>query len=150
MQRNSYRIRPFLPLFWWLVAVSPARAADEPPPFRVVAHRSVPGASVSRDFLANAFLKNISRWPDNQPIRPVDLRIDAGARKAFSEAVLRRSVAAVKAYWQQRIFSGRGVPPPALDSDQAVIEYVASHPGAVGYISGTTSVATVKVMAVKP
>jgi hypothetical protein len=59
-------------------------------------------------------------------------------------------VAAVKAYWQQRIFSGRGVPPPALDSDQAVLEYVASHPGAVGYVSGAAAVGSTKVMSVKP
>jgi hypothetical protein len=150
MPRQSNRIRLGLVLLWCLVAVSPALAADAPPAFRVVAHRGVPGNTVSRDFLANAFLKNISRWPDNQALRPVDLKVDAGARKTFSEAVLRRSVAAVKAYWQQRIFSGRGVPPPALDSDQAVIDYVASHPGAVGYISGTPSVGNVKVMTVKP
>jgi hypothetical protein len=150
MPRQTHRIRPLLPLLWCLIAVSPALAADAPSPFRVVAHRDVPGASVSREFLANVFLKNISRWPDNQAIRPVDLRMDTAARKAFSEAVLRRSLSAVKAYWQQRIFSGRGVPPPALDSDQAIIDYVASHPGAVGYISGTTPVATVKVMTVKP
>jgi hypothetical protein len=150
MLRQSHRVRLLGPLFWFLLAISPALAADAPAPFRVVAHRDVPGSSVSREFLANAFLKNVTRWPDDQPLRPVDLRIDAGARKGFSEAILRRTVAAVKAYWQQRIFSGRGVPPPALDSDRAVLDYVASHPGAVGYISGTAPVGTAKVLAVKP
>ena len=46
------------------------------------------------------------------PIRPVDLRPNAATRRLFSERMLRRSVAAVRSYWQQRIFSGRGVPPP--------------------------------------
>jgi hypothetical protein len=128
----------------------PPVLAEETPAFRLVAHPGTQGAHVSRDFLANAFLKNISRWPDDQPIRPVDLRLDAQARKAFSEAILRRSVAAVKAHWQQRIFSGRGVPPPALDSDLAIVEYVTSHPGAVGYISGAAPVGSAKVMTVRP
>ncbi len=150
MLGHANRVRLLGPLCWCLLAISPALAADAPPPFRVVAHRDVPGATVSREFLANAFLKNVTRWPDDQALRPVDLKLDAGARKGFCEAVLRRSVAAVKAYWQQRIFSGRGVPPPALDSDQAVLDYVTSHPGAVGYISGTASVGTAKVMTVKP
>lgn len=150
MLRHSHRLRLLGPLWLVLLAVSPALAGDAPPPFRVVVHPDTPGSSVSREFLANAFLKNVTRWPDDQAIRPVDLKLDAPARKNFSEAVLHRSVAAVKAYWQQRIFSGRGVPPPALDSEQAVVEYVASHPGAVGYISGAAAVGSAKVMAVKP
>lgn len=150
MPRHSHRARLLAPLWLVLCAVSPALARDDPPPFRVIAHGDVPGSSVSREFLANAFLKNVARWPNQQPIRPVDLKVDAAVRKSFSEAVLRRSVAAVKAYWQQRIFSGRGVPPPALDSDRAVVDYVTSHPGAVGYISGTAAVGSAKVMSVEP
>jgi hypothetical protein len=42
----------------------------------------------------------------------------------------------VRAYWQQRIFSGRDVPPPELDSDQQVVDYVMKYPGAIGYVSG--------------
>jgi hypothetical protein len=51
--------------------------------------------------------------------------------------VLKRSVAAVRNYWQQRIFSGRGVPPPELDSDEEIVAYVLKHRGAVGYVSGS-------------
>lgn len=151
MLRHSNRLRSvaLVALLAVLALVVSPAAADNAPAFRIVAHPSTPGAHVSRDFLTNAFLKNVTRWPDDQPIRPVDLRIDAAARKSFSEAILRRSVAAVKAYWQQRIFSGRGVPPPALDSDDAIVEYVTSHPGAVGYVSGTAPIGSAKVMAVK-
>ena len=56
-------------------------------------------------------------------------------RRIFSERVLKRSVAAVRNYWQQRIFSGRDVPPPEVEGDEAVVAYVAEHPGAVGYVS---------------
>ena len=48
----------------------------------------------------------------------------------------RRSPAAVRNYWQQRIFTGRGVPPPELASEEAVIKYVTDHPNAIGYVSG--------------
>jgi hypothetical protein len=58
-------------------------------------------------------------------------------------------VQAVKSYWQQVIFSGRGVPPPELESDEAVIRYVLRFPGAVGYVSGTADVRGVKVLAVR-
>jgi hypothetical protein len=62
--------------------------------------------------------------------------------------VLQRSVAAVKAYWQQRIFSGRGVPPPELDSEERVVVYVLEHEGAVGYLSQVTDAKDAKVVAV--
>jgi hypothetical protein len=62
--------------------------------------------------------------------------------------VLKRSVQAVKTYWQQRIFSGRGVPPPELESDDAVVRYVENNPGALGYISGTAALGKTKVLAV--
>jgi hypothetical protein len=149
MPRHSHRFRLLAPLALVALLVPPALAADAPA-FRIVAHPSTPGTQLSRDFLTNAFLKNITRWPDDQPIRPVDHKVDGAVRKSFSEAILRRSVAAVKAYWQQRIFSGRGVPPPAFDSDDAVVEYVTSHPGAVGYVSGTAAVGSAKVMTVRP
>ena len=133
-----------------LGVLSPAFASDPPPDFRVITHPSRPESSVKREFLADALLKNITHWPDDESIRPVDQRADSAARRHFSETILRRSVQAVKTYWQQRIFSGRGVPPPELDSDDAVVHYVEAHPGALGYISGNVPIGKTKVLAVSP
>jgi hypothetical protein len=124
--------------------------ANDTPPFKVIVHPGRTESAVPRQFLVDAFLKNVTRWRDDEAIKPVDQRIDSAVRKHFSDSVLRRSVAAVKAYWQQRIFSGRGVPPPALDSDEAVVEYVIKNPGAVGYVSGTATVGKAKVVTVNP
>jgi hypothetical protein len=123
--------------------------AAAPAGFRVVAHAQNPLASVEREFLADAFLKKAIRWPSGDTIQPVDLRGDAPVRERFTEDVLRRSVAAVRSYWQQRIFTGRGVPPPELESDAAVIQYVQAHPGAVGYVSERADVRAVKIIAVQ-
>ena len=125
--------------------------ADKPPTadFRVIAHPQTSVSSVSRQFVTDAFLKNTTRWSDGETIRPVDQRPSALVRQRFSEKVLKRSVAAVRSYWQQRIFSGRGIPPPELESDDAVIAYVLKHPGAVGYVSGSADPGEAKVIAVK-
>jgi ABC-type phosphate transport system substrate-binding protein len=133
-----------------LVPVVPALAGDAPPEFRVIVNANRPDASAERSFLADVFLKNVTRWPNDEATRPVDQRLDANVRRRFSESVLRRSVAAVKIYWQQRIFSGRGVPPPELDSDEAVVRYVEAHPGAIGYISGAAPHGKTKVLTVTP
>jgi ABC-type phosphate transport system substrate-binding protein len=124
-------------------------AAAEAPGFRVITHPTNAATSVERAFLADAFLKKSTRWTGDEPIYPVDQSPDSGTRQRFSEQVLRRSVFAVRSYWQQRIFAGRGLPPPELESDDAVLRYVRSRPGAVGYVSERAELAGVKVLSVR-
>jgi ABC-type phosphate transport system substrate-binding protein len=128
------------------ITVALAEANDG---FRVVTHPSNHSASVERAFLADAFLKKTTRWPGDEAIYPVDQGPEASVRQRFSEQVLRRSVFAVRSYWQQRIFAGRGLPPPELESDEAVLRYVRSRPGAIGYVSERADVASVKVLSVR-
>jgi hypothetical protein len=128
----------------WLTSLSKALHAAEAPEFRLIVHLESPVRQISREFLSQAFLKNVSRWEDGEAIHPVDQRPDTLVRRKFSDRVLKRSVAAVKIYWQQRIFSGRGVPPPELDADEAIVDYVRRKRGAVGYVSGNTDISKVK------
>ena len=116
---------------------------------RVIVHPSNPQAATSRDFVADAFLKKATRWPHGEPILAVDLHSDSPIRRRFSEAILKRSIGAVRSYWQQRIFSGRDVPPPELDTEESVVGYVAKYPGAVGYVSTSTKLAGVKELSIK-
>lgn len=117
--------------------------------YRVVVNAANPQASVDRRFLADAFLKKVTRWGAGEAIRPVDQRPESVSRQRFSDDVLGRSVAAVKSYWAQLVFSGRDLPPPELDGDDEVVRYVAKHAGAVGYVSASASVETVKVIVVR-
>ena len=129
---------------------APARAQPvATPAYRIITHPSNAVAQVERSFVADAFLKKVTRWNDGQVIRPVDQVSDSPARRRFSEEVIKRSVVAVKSYWQQLIFSGRDVPPPELDSDAAVVQFVLKHPGGLGYVSGTTNLGQAKVIAVR-
>jgi hypothetical protein len=102
---------------------------------RIVVHPSNAARSAAPSFLADAFLKKVTRWPSGETIRPLDQVPSNPVRRLFSRSILKRTVTAVRSYWQQRIFSGRDVPPPELDSDAAVIAYVERNPGAVGYVS---------------
>src|SRR5438552_2231277 len=100
-----------------LLAVVAAARAEAPAPYRIVVNARNTTASVDREFVENAFLKKTTTWSGGEAVRPVDLAPGSQVRSRFSEEILERSVAAVKSYWQQMIFSGRGVPPPELDSD---------------------------------
>lgn len=138
------RRRPFLASCVVFLASNGA-----PPPFVVIVHPSNPAAALDRKFVADAFLKKVTRWPNGDVIRPADLAPDSPARARFSDDVLNRSVAAVKSYWQQMIFSGRDVPPPELASDADVVKYVAASTGAIGYVSGTATLEGVKPVRVE-
>lgn len=130
-------------------ALALAQASTATPPYRVIVHPLNSIASVNRDFLGDAFLKKTTRWRNGEVILPADLSSDSTVRRRFSEDVLNRSVAAVRGYWQQLIFSGRDVPPPELGSDDEMVSYVIKHTGAVGYVSSSAAVGTARVVTVK-
>jgi ABC-type phosphate transport system substrate-binding protein len=136
--------------FLAFTALSSAVAGEShAPAFQMIVNPSNGATSVDREFLASAFLKKTTEWPSGEVIRPVDLPPSSPLRHRFSEEVLHRSVAEVKVYWQQRIFSGRDVPPPELDTDEAVVTYVLRHQGGVGYVSGTATLNGAKVVGVQ-
>ena len=121
------------------LAAGAAGADSARPAYVLIVHPSLRPPVVDRKFLADAFLRRTTRWPDDTPILPVDLAPDARARARFTQDILARSVASVRSYWQQRIFSGQGLPPPELTDDDAVVSYVLNHPGAIGYVSAGTA-----------
>jgi ABC-type phosphate transport system substrate-binding protein len=144
------RIRIVISLVLALTVVGAETPSDaDSPTFRVIVHPDNPTTRLDRKFVADAFLKKRTRWGDDTVIRPVDLGARSSVRAKFSSDVVGRSVAAIRRYWSQLVFSGRGVPPPEVNSDDAVIKYVTRYPGAIGYISGTADIDGAKVVQVR-
>lgn len=132
-----------------VLSTGSSHAQNETSSFLIVVHPGFKQESLKREVVADALLKKQTRWDDGTLIQPVDLHVQSAARQSFSSAVLKRSVAAVRSYWQQRIFSGRGVPPPEVNSDEAVVEYVTSHAGGIGYVSRKAEVKGVRVVTLR-
>jgi hypothetical protein len=129
-------------------ASGPARAADAPA-FVLIVHPSNPVTEVDRDFLREAYLRSTGNWSSGDSVRPVDLSRRFGAREGFTKDVLRKSLPQLKRYWNQQIFSGKGVPPPELDSEKAMIAYVLANRGAVGYLPAGADAGGARVVKVK-
>ena len=128
------------------IGLGPGAGAEEQkdPGFRVIVRASHKGTSLSSKLVADAFLKKTTRWRDGSAIHPVDQKLRSRVRRQFSKHVLSRSVGAVRTFWTRQVFTGRGVPPPELDGDKAVVRYVREHPGAIGYVSPEAELAGVK------
>lgn len=147
---SSIRICAVLLAFGAAIYAYPRRVrAESGGPFRVIVNTGNPVDAIDRRFLADAFFKKTTRWPNDEAIRPVDLAPSSSLRRAFSEEVLKRSIAAVKSYWQQVVFAGHGVPPPELDSESDVVKFVAKNRWAVGYVSPGVNIAGVKIVVVR-
>ena len=52
-------------------------------------------------------------------------------------------------YWKKLTFTGQGTPPKKMESDAAMIDYVAKTKGAIGYVSAGAATEGVKVLQVK-
>ncbi|MBI4819979.1 MAG: hypothetical protein HY791_27135 [Deltaproteobacteria bacterium] len=140
---------PLLLAAWNLCADAVFAQPTPAPTYRLIVHPENPATKVTRSVLADAFLKKVTRWPDGELIRPVDLHVESPVRLRFDEQVIGKSIAAVKSYWQQQIFSGRDVPPPELNSEVAVVEYVRTHRGALGYVSAAIDIGTCKQLSLE-
>lgn len=66
---------------------------------------------------------------------PINQAMGRTVRVQFMETVLGQADDKYIAYWTVRRYIGKGAPPREMDNDAAVISYVQSTPGAVGYVS---------------
>ncbi len=135
-------IRPilFLVALVAVVALGAPPAAAQQGGYVVIVNESNSILALTTQELSKIFFKKAQRWPDGNDVVPVDLPEGAAVREAFSAAVHGKSVNAVRAYWQQQIFSGRAVPPTEKASDEQVVAFVRTTPGAIGYVSGGATI----------
>lgn len=121
-----------------LSAARPARAQSDYS-FVVVVNAENPTRALPRSAVALLFLKRAT-WGDGQRALPVDQREDSPARRAFTKLVHKKSVTAIRSYWQQQIYSGREVPPPEKPTDAEVLQFVRANPNAIGYVSAAADI----------
>ena len=141
-------IRRLLPVVALVLAWS-ARSLAMDDNFKIVVNTNNAVTEVDRDFLRDAFLKKTAEWPDGETIHPVDLSSRFPAHERFAREVLRKTPSQLKSYWNQQIFSGKGVPPPEADSVAAVVAFVVANPGAIGYVPIDAEVGGAKVVRIR-
>ena len=133
-----------------VLAAGPGVYADEPVvAFKVIVNPKVVGRKIPREGVAQIYLGRVFRWGDGSPIVAVDLSTTSSVRAAFSRAILGMPVEGVKNHWMHSASTARR-PPMIKASDEEVIAFVATEPGAIGYISESTAVPpTVRVVSVE-
>jgi ABC-type phosphate transport system substrate-binding protein len=132
-----------------VLGLASSSLAGEDGAFVVIVNPDNPADSVDRDFLRDAYLKKTTEWGGGETIHPIDLTTKFPARDRFTEQVVRKTASQLKTYWNQQIFSGKGVPPPEAETPGDVIEYVLANKGAVGYIPADIDAGKAKVIRIR-
>jgi ABC-type phosphate transport system substrate-binding protein len=114
----------------------------------VIANSSVKSSDVSKSDLRDVFTGASSSFKDGSHVTPVLLKGGA-ANDEFLAAYVGKLDGAFKASWRSLVFSGQASMPKTVDSEAAMVEYVAQTPGAVGYVGKSAPHEGVKVLDVK-
>jgi len=110
---------------------------------KIIVNQANPTSALSKAKVSELFLRKATTWDDGQPVLPVEQVDSSPLREQFSREVLGMSASAA-----QQAASHRGDPPVSVASDREVLAYVRLKPGAIGYISASTPIQGVKVIAI--
>ncbi len=131
-----------------LLLVTAGSIGAEDGAYKVIVNSANPTTQLSRLKLGEIFLKKEKRWADGQLVFPVEPSAKSATRQRFTQEVFAKSTVAVAAYWQQMIFSGKGVPPPEKANDAEILAFVRETAGAIGYVAAGADLAGVKVVSI--
>jgi ABC-type phosphate transport system substrate-binding protein len=118
----------------WLLAfaaLSPANAASGE--VAVIAHKSVPAEAITRSQLLDVYSGDVKEWSNGERIVLADLDVRNVVTDAFY-GFLGKPPSRMKTIWMKNMLSGEGDPPASFTSEQELLDWVASTPGAIGYV----------------
>jgi ABC-type phosphate transport system substrate-binding protein len=113
-----------------LIAIAAPASAME---VAVIANRSVPVNQIDQRLLFDLYSGDIKEWDNGDPIVLVDLAPKSDVKAAFYD-FLGKSASRMKSIWMRNLLTGEGQPPESVETQEAILEMVATTPGAIGYI----------------
>jgi ABC-type phosphate transport system substrate-binding protein len=126
-----------LGLFW--------AACSEAGRLLVIASPQVPVEKISIAQLSDIYALKKTQWSNAVPMVPVNREASSDARDNFTDAVFKMSSQELSEFWNKLRFQGKH-PPLTQISDHAVIGFVRSVPGAIGYVSANETPTGVKIL----
>jgi hypothetical protein len=136
----------FLIVFCMILG-SLALAAKAEAQIIVIANSNVKVSEVSKSDLADVFT-GASPSLKGSRVTPV-LMMESVHHELFLRSFISKSDGPFRSGWKSLVFAGQAAMPKSLPNDAAVVEFVRSNPGTIGYIDNGTPHDGVNVIAVK-
>jgi ABC-type phosphate transport system substrate-binding protein len=130
-----------------MILGSLALAAKAEAQIIVIANSNVKVSEVSKSDLADVFT-GASVSLKGSRVTPV-LMMECVHHELFLRAYISKSDGPFRSGWKSLVFAGQATMPKSLPNDAAVVEFVKSNQGAIGYIDNGTPHDGVNVIAVK-
>jgi ABC-type phosphate transport system substrate-binding protein len=112
-----------------------------------IAHPAVTEPALSADDAKGILLGTKTTWSAGT-IKLIVLQEGAVHEKVIKDFT-QRTPDQFDKFWKKQVFTGKGTMPAAAKSDAEVIAFVASTPGAFGYVERSSVTDKVKVLPVK-
>jgi ABC-type phosphate transport system substrate-binding protein len=93
----------------------------------------VPSSFLTRERLREIFFARVTSWPDGSPIHVFVLPDQHPLQSRFAKEVLGVYPYQLRSAWDRMTYSGTGVAPTIVDSEEDMHSRIKSTPGAIGY-----------------
>lgn len=104
------------------------------PAVRVITSPEHAQQALDRGFVQGAFTMRVRRWPDGSPVRVFVLPDTDPLHVQFSRDELGTFPYVLRNLWDRLVYTGTGLAPTQVQSEQEMREKVQSTPGAIGYV----------------
>jgi len=115
----------------------------------VVAHAKSNIAAVDQATLKKLFLGKTAKI-NGSKVRAVNLPDSNALKIEFDTKVVGKDPSKMKAYWANRIFTGRGKPLEQVSSEENMVVWLAENKDGVGYLSADSISSKLKVLLTVP
>lgn len=125
----------------------PAMAQEKAdrPRIAIIVSRLIPLSAIDNSTLRNIYLKKVFLDSYGHAYVPVNLPATAELRREFTRSIIHWNEPQLQNYWNRQYFQGIS-PPYVVESQAAMVEFVARTPGAIGYVWSCFANAKVKVI----
>lgn len=118
-------------------------------PISVVVNRDNPVTELERGDLARIYLGRKTLWPSGARIIPLLVTEENPVTQFVIEEIVQKTIGDYRRYWRVRLFSGGGAPPITVRTFTEVVDFVATHPGAIGVVGEVGREEGIKVVSLK-
>jgi ABC-type phosphate transport system substrate-binding protein len=97
---------------------------------------------IDRDLLRAIFSMRMRAWPGGEPIRVFVLPDDDQVSNEFCRDLLGTYPYVLRTLWDRMVFTGTGLAPTIVKSEQEMRARVLATPGAIGYVHNASASGT--------
>jgi ABC-type phosphate transport system substrate-binding protein len=114
----------------------------------VIANPSINESDLDANTIRDIFLGRITKWKDGKRIIVRVLR-SGPVHNEFLKRVVGKNARQFSTYWKKAVFTGTGIPHKSLASEEDMVKFISSTPGAIGYIDSSTLHPECKVIRIR-